>query len=112
MRLAPGAAGWYYADWFRKPDGAMDLLMGGSGLCRSRRDSEQFAVGDTVNCMGAEIFEPDHEPGGRIARVGWRSTYPLHRLLFSGMIRRTGASSRRSAGSWKDYRSEKPQPRI
>jgi hypothetical protein len=59
IRRIGGAAGWYYADWMWRARGWLDLLMGGIGFRRGRRDPDQLAVGDAVDCMRVEAFEPD-----------------------------------------------------
>ncbi len=55
-----GNRGWYYANWLWQLRGWMDLLVGGVGLRRSRRDPDSLAVGDTVDCWRVEAIEPDH----------------------------------------------------
>jgi len=59
IRRIGGAAGWYYGDWLWRLRGWLDVLIGGIGFRRGRRDSDQLAVGDTVDCMRVEAFEPD-----------------------------------------------------
>ncbi|MCC6862790.1 MAG: SDR family oxidoreductase [Bryobacterales bacterium] len=54
-----GATGWYYANWLWKLRGALDLLAGGAGLRRGRRDPDGLRVGDVVDCWRVEAFEPD-----------------------------------------------------
>lgn len=55
-----GANGWYFANilwWLR---GSLDLLAGGVGLRRGRRDPHTLAPGDAVDFWRVESFEPDH----------------------------------------------------
>jgi hypothetical protein len=102
--------------------GALDLLCGGVGLRRGRRDPDRLRVGDTVDCwrveefqagrrlrLAAEMklpgrawldFEVEKDESGSILRqtaifdpVGlaglayWYLIYPLHHLVFGGMLR-------------------------
>lgn len=53
-----GDRGWYYANFLWKLRGALDLLVGGVGLRRGRRDAGQLRVGDTVDFWRVEAFEP------------------------------------------------------
>jgi len=55
-----GSNGWYFANflwWFR---GFLDLLVGGVGLRRGRRDPHTLAAGDALDFWRVEVFEPDH----------------------------------------------------
>ena len=60
IRRIGGAAGWYYANWLWRVRGWLDLLMGGVGLRRGRRDPEELTVGDTVDFWRVEAYEPNH----------------------------------------------------
>ena len=53
-----GARGWYYATWLWRIRGALDLLMGGVGMRRGRRDPDAPAVGDTLDFWRVEVYEP------------------------------------------------------
>ncbi len=53
-----GENGWYYGDWLWSLRGFMDLLAGGAGLRRGRRDPEQLLPGDTVDFWRVEAIEP------------------------------------------------------
>ena len=46
--------GWYYGNWLWQFRGFIDLLMGGVGMRRGRRDSEQLHAGDTLDCWRVE----------------------------------------------------------
>jgi hypothetical protein len=122
IRRIGGATGWYYGNWLWRFRGGLDLLVGGVGMRRGRRDSEQLKAGDTLDCWRVEAFEPGRTlrlaaemkmPGrawlefevtadanGSIIRqtaifdpVGlgglmyWYLVYPLHQLVFGGMLR-------------------------
>ena len=54
-----GRRGWYYGDGLWKLRGLLDLLEGGVGLRRGRRDQAQLRVGDIIDCWRVESFEPD-----------------------------------------------------
>jgi len=59
VRQIGGANGWYFANalwWLR---GSLDLLVGGVGLRRGRRDPHSLAVGDALDFWRVEAFEPD-----------------------------------------------------
>src|ERR1700681_3547302 len=56
-----GSNGWYFANflwWFR---GSLDLLVGGVGLSRGRRDPHTPAAGDALDFWRVVTFVPDHE---------------------------------------------------
>ena len=53
-----GEHGWYYATWLWRIRGAMDLLLGGVGMRRGRRDPNALAVGDTLDFWRVEAYEP------------------------------------------------------
>lgn len=53
-----GERGWYYATWLWRLRGAFDLLVGGVGMRRGRRDPEVPAVGDTIDFWRIEAYEP------------------------------------------------------
>lgn len=44
-----GDSGYYYADWLWKIRGWIDRLIGGVGLCRGRRSSEELFPGDAID---------------------------------------------------------------
>jgi hypothetical protein len=117
-----GEAGWHYANWLWTTRGWLDLLAGGVGMRRGRRDPARLQVGDVVDCWRVEAIEPDRRlrlraemklpgrawldfevcPDGEHARltqtatfdpVGlwglayWYGVWPLHQLVFAGMLR-------------------------
>ena len=53
-----GHTGWYCGNWMWKARGYLDLLFGGVGMRRGRRDPEHLAVGDTLDFWRVEAFEP------------------------------------------------------
>jgi uncharacterized protein YbjT (DUF2867 family) len=60
IRRIGGEHGWYYADWLWRVRGFLDLLVGGVGLRRGRRDPEHLAVGEVLDFWRVEAYEPDH----------------------------------------------------
>jgi len=59
IRRIGGANGWYFAGvlwWLR---GFLDLLVGGVGMRRGRRNAQTLAVGDALDFWRVEAFEPD-----------------------------------------------------
>jgi uncharacterized protein YbjT (DUF2867 family) len=59
IRRIGGATGWYHADWLWRLRGLLDLVVGGAGLRRGRRDPEQLLPGDTLDFWRVEAVEPD-----------------------------------------------------
>ena len=53
-----GATGWYAMDGLWRLRGFVDLLVGGVGLRRGRRDPRHLAVGDTADFWRVESIEP------------------------------------------------------
>jgi uncharacterized protein YbjT (DUF2867 family) len=127
-----GAAGWHYANWLWTLRGWLDLLLGGVGMRRGRRDPNHLCVGDTVDCWRVELLKPGErvrlaaemklpgrawldfeiEPEGDGARlrqtavfdpVGlwglayWYGVWPVHQVVFAGMLRGIATSAEKSA---------------
>jgi uncharacterized protein YbjT (DUF2867 family) len=123
IRRVGGRTGWYWGDWLWSLRGLLDLLVGGVGIRRGRRDPENLRVGDVVDFWRVEAFEPDRRlrlvaemkvPGrawlefevvanqhgstirqtavfdahGLAGLAYWYFLYPLHQLVFAGMLRR------------------------
>ena len=133
IRRIGGEAGWYFYNRLWRIRGALDLLIGGPGLRRGRRDSEALRVGDALDFWRVEAFESpsllrlvaemrlpgrawlqfEVEPtaaGARIRQTAifdplgltgllyWYALYPLHRLIFAGMLRGIAAAAVHAAG--------------
>ncbi len=131
-----GASGWYWGDSLWRARGFLDLLAGGVGLRRGRRDPERPVAGDTIDFWRVEAIESDHllrlraemrlpgrawlqfevdpvEAGARIRQTAifdpaglpgllyWYGLYPLHTLIFRGMLEgiRRRACAAQPAGS-------------
>jgi len=125
IRRIGGKNGWYFANILWQLRGAIDLLVGGPGMRRGRRDPEHLRVGDTLDCWRVEsideprrlvlsaemklpgrawlefLVEPDgngsvitqtalFDPVGLPGILYWYGIYPLHQLVFVGMIRAIG----------------------
>ena len=54
IRRIGGETGWYYGTWLWQIRGFMDLLVGGVGVRRGRRDPEHLRVGDTLDFWRVE----------------------------------------------------------
>ncbi len=76
IRRIGGDTGWYYANWLWQLRGLLDLLIGGIGLRRGRRDPDQVEVGDAIDCWRVQQFEPD-----RRLRLALEMRYPGCGLL-------------------------------
>jgi uncharacterized protein YbjT (DUF2867 family) len=122
IRRIGGSRGWLYGQWLWKTRGWLDLLAGGVGLRRGRRDPETARVGDALDFWRVETYEPDHrlrlyaemklpgrawlefevtgdatgstirqtaefDPVGLWGLAYWYGIYPLHQLVFAGMLR-------------------------
>jgi hypothetical protein len=122
IRGIGGTRGWLYGQWLWRLRGWLDLLVGGVGMRRGRRDPELARVGDTIDCWRVEAFVPDRllrlsaemrlpgrawlefevegdEHGSTIRQTAlfdpiglgglayWYLVYPLHQLVFAGMLR-------------------------
>jgi uncharacterized protein YbjT (DUF2867 family) len=59
IRRLGGSQGWYYANWLWHLRGVIDLLVGGVGMRRGRRDPERLEVGDAVDFWRVEAYEPE-----------------------------------------------------
>jgi uncharacterized protein YbjT (DUF2867 family) len=122
IRRIGGASGWYYANWLWRIRGFLDLLVGGVGLRRGRRNPAFVVPGDTVDFWRVEAFEPDQllrlaaemrlpgrawlqfevegdkssstvrqtaifDPVGLFGLAYWYALWPIHKVVFAGMLR-------------------------
>jgi uncharacterized protein YbjT (DUF2867 family) len=55
-----GQTGWYYGNWLWRIRGLLDLLFGGAGMRRGRRDPDRLLAGDTVDFWRVETIERNH----------------------------------------------------
>ncbi len=129
-----GETGWYYADALWRLRGALDILAGGVGMRRGRRDSLELRPGEPLDFWRVEEFLPgrrlrlqaemklpgrawlvfDVEPEGTGARISqtaifdprglagllyWYGVWPVHRLVFAGMLRGLARRAAATSGS-------------
>lgn len=133
-----GKTGWYYANWLWRIRGFLDLLVGGAGLRRGRRDPTALLPGDTVDFWRVEAFEPDRllrlfaemklpgrawlqfeveedgegsivrqssifDPVGLLGLLYWYGLYPIHSLVFAGMLRGISRAATREADKGREH---------
>jgi hypothetical protein len=60
IRRLGGQTGWYYGNWLWSLRGFLDLLCGGVGVRRGRRDPEHLRVDDALDFWRVELYEPPH----------------------------------------------------
>jgi len=132
IRRIGGEVGWYFADWLWWLRGTLDLLVGGPGMRRGRRDPENPNPGDTLDFWRVEEVEPDRflrlhaemklpgrawlefevspdgadateirqtaifDPAGLVGLLYWYALYPLHALIFRGMLERIAEEAERA----------------
>ena len=58
IRRIGGRTGWYYGNWLWSLRGFLDLIIGGVGVRRGRRDSENLHVGDPLDFWRVEAYDP------------------------------------------------------
>jgi hypothetical protein len=119
-----GSNGWYYGNALWRLRGWLDLLVGGPGHRRGRRDPEHVVPGDALDWWRVEAVQPGKllrlaaemrlpgrawlqfevdpdgdnacrirqtalfDPVGLSGLVYWYALYPIHQLVFAGMLRR------------------------
>ncbi len=71
IRRIGGKTGWYYGKRLWELRGLVDLLAGGAGMRRGRRDPNRLAVGDTVDFWRVEAYEE-----GRLLRLSAEMRLP------------------------------------
>ncbi len=118
-----GATGWYCANWVWRLRGLADLLAGGPGMRRGRRDPRHLVAGDALDFWRVEAVVPNQllrllaqmklpgrawlqfevepcgpgrccirqtalfDPRGLGGFLYWYALYPVHCLIFAGMLR-------------------------
>lgn len=123
IRMIGGEQGWYFANFLWTIRGWIDLLCGGIGRRRSRRDPNDLQIGDVVDWWRVEDYKPNarlrlaaemkvpgrawleftvepseqgsvirqsaiFDPIGFLGLAYWYGIYPLHAIIFRGMLRR------------------------
>jgi uncharacterized protein YbjT (DUF2867 family) len=129
-----GSTGWYYGDWLWRLRGLLDLIVGGAGMRRGRRDPQSLQPGDAVDFWRVETIERNHllllrpemklpgrawlqfeilpvpegsvirqtavfEPHGLAGLLYWYALYPVHGLIFGGMLRGIAREAERTAAA-------------
>ena len=138
VRRIGGAQGWYCGNALWRLRGFLDLLVGGIGMRRGRRDPEVPHLGDALDFWRVEAYEPDRllrlaaemkvpgrawlqfevtsqpgggseirqtaifDPAGIAGLLYWYALYPLHALIFRGML--AGIAERAAPGGAKTPR--------
>lgn len=127
-----GDAGWYYGTWLWRIRGFLDLLVGGAGLRRGRRDPHALRVGDALDFWRVEAIERGRllrlraemkvpgrawlqfevagddrgsvvrqtaifEPHGLAGLLYWYALFPIHGLIFAGMLRGIAKTAKANA---------------
>jgi hypothetical protein len=77
IRRIGGATGWYYANFLWSVRGFIDLLVGGVGSRRGRRDPEWLCPGETVDFWRVEAVEPDRRSPGSVIGIKMAITPPV-----------------------------------
>jgi len=57
IRRIGGRTGWYYGNWLWSLRGFLDLLAGGVGIRRGRRDQEELRAGEPLDFWRVELYE-------------------------------------------------------
>lgn len=130
IRRIGGKTGWYFGNWLWSIRGLIDLMVGGVGIRRGRRDPESLRLGDTVDWWRVAAYEPGEkvlleaemkvpgrawlefvveeteeggstvtqtavfDPVGLPGMLYWYLLFPLHTLIFAGMIRAIAKQSK------------------
>src|SRR5574338_180412 len=71
IRRIGGRTGWYFADALWRLRGWIDVVLGGAGMARTRRDPDHCVVGDVIDGWRVEAYEPD-----RLLRLSARMKLP------------------------------------
>ncbi len=134
IRRIGGKQGWYYANFLWTIRGWIDLICGGVGRRRARRDPENLQVGEVLDWWRVEDYQPDRrlrlaaemkvpgrawlefdvepcqegstirqtaifDPVGVFGLAYWYGIYPLHALIFRGMLARIAEAAEETTTS-------------
>ncbi len=83
-----GRVGWYYGNWLWRFRGFLDLLFGGPGMRRGRRNPRSLIPGDTVDFWRVEAVEP-----GRLLRLQAEMKLPGRAWLQFEVLPREGGAT-------------------
>lgn len=123
-----GDNGWFTYDWLWRLRGFIDILFGGPGLSRGRRDPNRLRIGDALDFWKVVDLKPNkrlllgnqmkvpgkawleisiegsrlvvtahYYPKGLWGRLYWLLTKPLHKLIFSDMVKGIIKKARQTA---------------
>lgn len=130
IRRIGGDTGWYYGNFLWRLRGFLDMLIGGVGFRRKRRNPDDIRVGDVIDFWRVEAYIPNQllrlraemklpgrawlqfevkgnekestirqtaifDPVGLGGLLYWYGLYPLHHLIFNGMLQEIAAKARR-----------------
>ena len=133
IRRIGGETGWYYGNWLWRLRGFLDLLVGGVGVRRGRRDRDEVRVADGLDFWRVQKYQPKQllrlqaemkvpgrawlefevtgddegstirqtalfDPVGLFGLAYWYALYPLHELVFAGMLRNIARAAETSTG--------------
>ena len=122
IRRIGGRTGWYFGNMLWRIRGLIDLLAGGVGMRRGRRDPDTPLPGSTLDFWRVEVYEPGRrlrlfaemrvpgrawlefraegsgartvlrqtaqfEPHGLVGLLYWYCLWPVHEVMFRGMMR-------------------------
>jgi uncharacterized protein YbjT (DUF2867 family) len=129
VRRIGGSSGWYFGNFLWRLRGFLDLMVGGIGMRRVRRDPEVPQPGDALDCWRVEAYEPNRllrlvaemklpgrawlqfevtpqaggrsqirqtaifDPAGLAGLLYWYALYPMHAIIFRGMLARIAAKA-------------------
>lgn len=128
-----GSTGWYFGNALWQLRGWLDLLVGGVGMRRGRRDARSLLPGEVVDCWRVESIERPHrlrltaemklpgrawlefnvqsdgnstqlrqtatfDPLGLWGLAYWYGIWPLHQVVFVGMLRGLARSAEKRFG--------------
>lgn len=131
IRRIGGANGWYYGNWLWQLRGGLDVMVGGVGMRRGRRDPELLEVNDPLDWWNVEACEPTRlvlaaemklpgrawlefqvspagegatirqtavfDPKGLAGLAYWYAVWPLHEMVFRGMLRGIAREAEKTA---------------
>ncbi|QDU58019.1 SDR family oxidoreductase [Aeoliella mucimassa] len=132
IRSIGGRNGWYFANWLWTVRAWIDLMLGGVGIRRGRRDPDHLRVGDVLDWWRVEEYVPNErmrlfaemkvpgrawlefeatksggqttirqtaifDPIGIWGLAYWYALYPVHDLIFHGMLQRIAKRAEQSS---------------
>jgi uncharacterized protein YbjT (DUF2867 family) len=137
IRRIGGDVGWYAFNWLWQLRGVLDLIVGGVGLRRGRKDPDSMQEGDAVDWWRVDTYQPNEflrmhaemkvpgrawlefevrptpngavirqtavfDPSGLSGLAYWYGVYPLHAVVFRGMLAGIARAAESQASSTRD----------